>query len=221
MSLKKIKDYLAGAAVVGFDFETSPIEEYRSEERAALDAHKAAITGVSLSVSEDSGIYIPLRHRAGRNIQKPEAVMDYLRQAVFENATVIKVAHNLAFESMFLYALGVIVQPPCYDTIAAAQLTLKSSTAFRGLSDSGLKTLVPQLFHVELPDFETVTAGRFFDELDPQDQGNRPLCLRRQRLCPAAVSPFQRLVRSIPASAPPHCGADRVPDRRVLRPDAV
>ena len=149
LSLKKIKDYLAGAAVVGFDFETSPIEEYRSEERAALDAHKAAITGVSLSVSEDSGIYIPLRHRAGRNIQKPEAVMDYLRQAVFENATVIKVAHNLAFESMFLYALGVIVQPPCYDTIAAAQLTLKSSTTFRGLSDSGLKTLVPQLFHVE------------------------------------------------------------------------
>ena len=63
LSLKKIKDYLAGAAVVGFDFETSPIEEYRSEERAALDAHKAAITGVSLSVSEDSGIYIPLRHR--------------------------------------------------------------------------------------------------------------------------------------------------------------
>ena len=170
LSLKKIKDYLAGAAVVGFDFETSPIEEYRSEERAALDAHKAAITGVSLSVSEDSGIYIPLRHRAGRNIQKPEAVMDYLRQAVFENATVIKVAHNLAFESMFLYALGVIVQPPCYDTIAAAQLTLKSSTTFRGLSDSGLKTLVPQLFHVELPDFETVTAGRFFDELDPQDK---------------------------------------------------
>ena len=79
-------------------------------------------------------------------------------------------AHTLAFESMFLYALGVIVQPPCYDTIAAAQLTLKSSTTFRGLSDSGLKTLVPQLFHVELPDFETVTAGRFFDELDPQDK---------------------------------------------------
>ena len=170
LTLNKIKAYLAGAAVIGFDFETSPLEEYRSEERAALDAHKAAITGVSLSVSEGSGIYIPLRHRTGRNIPKPEAIMGYLRQAVFENPAVVKVAHNLAFESMFLYALGVIVQPPCYDTIAAAQLTLKSGTAFRSLSDSGLKTLVPQLFHVELPDFETVTAGRFFDELDPQDK---------------------------------------------------
>lgn len=127
--------------MVGFDFETSPIEEYRSEERAALDAHKAAITGVSLSVSEDSGIYIPLRHRAGRNIQRPEAVMDYLRQAVFENATVIKVAHNLAFESMFLYALGVIVQPPCYDTIAAAQLTLKTAPLSVACRTAALKPL--------------------------------------------------------------------------------
>ncbi|MCB6415005.1 bifunctional 3'-5' exonuclease/DNA polymerase [Faecalimonas umbilicata] len=169
ITLNKIKEYLAGAAVVAFDFETSPKEAYRTEERAALDAHKADITGVSFSVSEGSGIYVPLRHKTGRNVTKPEAVMEYLRQALFENATVIKVAHNLSFEAMFLYALGTIVQPPVYDTIAAAQLTLKSGTAFRGLSDSGLKTLVPQLFGVELPDFETVTAGRFFDELSPQD----------------------------------------------------
>lgn len=168
-TLNKIKEYLAGAAVVAFDFETSPKEAYRTEERAALDAHKADITGVSFSVSEGSGIYVPLRHKTGLNIQNPEPVLEYLRQALFENGTVIKVAHNLSFEAMFLYAQSVIIQPPVYDTIAAAQLTLKSNTAFRGLSDSGLKTLVPQLFGVELPDFLTVTDGRFFDELSPQD----------------------------------------------------
>lgn len=168
-TLDKIKEYLAGAAVVAFDFETSPKEAYRTEERAALDAHKADITGVSFSVSEGSAIYVPLRHKTGRNIRKPEAVMAYLRGTLFENAVVIKVAHNLSFEAMFLYALGMVVQAPVYDTIAAAQLTLKSNTAFRGLSDSGLKTLVPQLFGVEMPGFETVTAGRFFDELSPQD----------------------------------------------------
>lgn len=168
-TLKKIQEYLAGAGIVAFDFETAPLEAYRAEERAALDAHKAAITGMSLSVSEGSAIYVPLRHQAGRNAAKPEAVMEYLRGALFENASIIKVAHNLAFEAMFLYALGVVVQAPCYDTIAAAQMTLKSNTQFRGLSDSGLKTLVPRLFDVELPDFETVTAGRFFDELNPQD----------------------------------------------------
>lgn len=168
-TLNEIKEYLAGAAVVAFDFETSPAEKYRNEERAALDAHKAGITGVSLSVSEGSAIYVPMRHRGGGNVREPEAVMAFLREALFENGTVIKVAHNLSFEAMFLYALGIIVQPPVYDTIAAAQLTLKSNTAFRGLSDSGLKTLVPQLFGVELPDFMSVTGGRFFDELSPED----------------------------------------------------
>ena len=95
--------------------------------------------------------------------------MGYLQKALFENAAIMKVAHNLSFEAMFLYALGTVVQPPCYDTIAAAQLTLKNNTQFRGLADSGLKTLVPQLFDTELPDFSTVTGGRFFDELSPQD----------------------------------------------------
>lgn len=167
-TLKDIKAYLAGAALVAFDFETSPAKEYRDVERAALDAHKAEITGVSISVAEDSAIYIPLRHRTGKNAN-PSTVMRYLRGAVFENRQVIKIAHNLSFESAFLYALGVVVQPPCYDTIAAAQLTLKSHTEFRVLSDSGLKTLVPLLFGVGLPDFETVTEGRAFDELPAQD----------------------------------------------------
>ena len=167
-TLKDIKAYLAGASLVAFDFETSPTKEYRDVERAALDAHKAEITGVSLSVAEGSAIYIPLRHRTGKNAN-PATVMRHLCEAVFENRQVIKIAHNLAFESAFLYALGVVVQPPVYDTIAAAQLTLKSNTEFRVLSDSGLKTLVPLLFGVELPDFSEVTAGRTFDELDPQD----------------------------------------------------
>ena len=167
-TLTAIKKYLAGAGIVSFDFETSPLDEYRSEERAALDAHKSSITGMSFSVSEGSGIYVPLRHRSGKNA-KPEPVMFYLKTALFENSEVIKVAHNLSFEAMFLYALDTIIQPPIYDTIAAAQMTLKSNTEFRGLSDSGLKTLVPQLFGDELPGFETVTDGHAFDELDPQD----------------------------------------------------
>ena len=168
-TLDRTVGYLARASLVAFDFETSPLEEYRMEERAALDAHKSAITGVSFSVAEGSGIYVPLRHRCGANVRSPEAVMAYLREALFENGAVVKVAHNLSFEAMFLYARGVVVQPPVYDTIAAAQLTLKSNTAFRVLSDCGLKTLVPLLFGVELPDFSTVTGGRFFDELSPED----------------------------------------------------
>ena len=63
-TLDRIKGYLAGAAVVAFDFETSPMEAYRREEKAALDAHKSTVTGVSFSVSAGSGIYVPLRHKS-------------------------------------------------------------------------------------------------------------------------------------------------------------
>jgi DNA polymerase-1 len=49
--------------VVAFDFETSPIDEWRGEKNAALDPHKADITGVSLSIAPGTGIYIPLLHQ--------------------------------------------------------------------------------------------------------------------------------------------------------------
>ena len=156
-----------GASVVAFDFETSPKDEYRQEERAALDAHKAQITGVSFSVSEETAIYVPITHRVGVNLVDKGALFEYLKSEFFENPSIVKVAHNLAFEAMFLYALGIVVREPCYDTITAAQLTLKSKWEFRSLSDSGLKLLAASLFGAEMPDFHTVTNGRYFDELDP------------------------------------------------------
>ena len=164
-----IEKYLKNAKVVAFDFETSACDEYREDERAALDPHKSDITGISLSVKSGTGIYVPLRHRIGENAD-PIAVMAYLRERVFQNDTVVKIAHNMVFEAMFLYKGGIVLQEPCYDTLAAAQLTLKSDYEFRDLHDSGLKTLVPALFGVELPTFADVTQGHFFDELDPDDR---------------------------------------------------
>ena len=166
-NMKEISQYLGDAKVVAFDFETSPRDAYRSEEKAALDAHKSDIVGVSFSVSEGTAIYVPIRHRCGMCCN-PEEMMAFLA-AFAADTEIIKVAHNLSFEAMFLYAQGIILQPPCYDTIAAAQMTLKNNIQFRVLSDSGLKTLVPSLFDADLPDFNTVTAGRHFDELNPQD----------------------------------------------------
>lgn len=167
-NLQEIEKYLRGAGVVAFDFETAPLPAYRDDNKAALDAHRSHIVGVSLSVAEGSAVYVPLRHLRGPNAD-PEQVIPYLRGALWMNRAVVKIAHNLSFEAMFLYALGVVVQPPCYDTIAAAQMTLKTTFEFRALSDSGLKKLVPELLGDELPTFEDVTEGRFFDELASDD----------------------------------------------------
>ena len=165
----ELRRYISGASLVAFDFETAPDEQYRGDEKAALDAHKSHIVGISFSVAESSGVYCPIAHKTGCNAKDPPELWNWLAQ-VFTNRLIIKIAHNLAFESMFLYARGIVLQEPCYDTIAAAQLTLKSKWEFRNLSDSGLKTLVPELLNTELPTFAEVTSGRFFDELDPCDE---------------------------------------------------
>jgi DNA polymerase-1 len=167
--LSEIKEYLKNTVLFAFDFETSPRDKWRNDKSAALDAHKADITGISFSVSEGTAIYVPLKHRSGQNAENQKAIWEYLKP-LFESKDVIKVAHNLAFESMFLYARGIVLQKPCYDTIAASQLTLKSKWEFRSLADSGLKTLAPALCKAEMIEFSTVTDGRFFDELNPQDE---------------------------------------------------
>ena len=70
-TLKEIQEYLGASNLVAFDFETAPLDEYRHDDKAALDAHKAVIVGVSLSVSEGTGVYVPLRHRTGGNADSP------------------------------------------------------------------------------------------------------------------------------------------------------
>ena len=167
-SVADIDAYIGNAGIVSFDFETAATDQYRQEEWSALDAHKSYIVGISVSVEAGTGRYIPLRHRVGQNADV-DAVMAYLNTRLFQSDRVIKIAHNLAFEAMFLYKYGIVLQEPVYDTIAAAQLTLKGDYQFRELTDCGLKTLVPYLYGVELPTFEEVTEGKFFDELDPDD----------------------------------------------------
>lgn len=167
-SVADIDAYIGDAQLIAFDFETSAADEYRKEEFAALDAHKSDITGISLSTAAGTARYVPLRHRIGSNADV-DAVMCYLTGRVFHNHSIVKIAHNLSFEAMFLYKHGIVMQEPVYDTIAAAQLTLKDDNTFRDLHDSGLKTLVPYLYGVELPTFESVVQGRYFDELDPDD----------------------------------------------------
>lgn len=168
VTMDEVRAYLADSKIVAFDFETAPDDPFRTEPKAALDPHKAHIVGVSFSVSEGSAIYVPVAHKTGTNIASADALWQWMKEHLFENKCIVKVAHNLSFEAMFLYAMGTVVKAPCYDTIAAAQLTLKSRWEFRTLHDSGLKYLSTTLFGADMPSFEAVTAGRHFDEMDPQ-----------------------------------------------------
>jgi DNA polymerase I len=165
--ISEILTYLKDAKEVALDFETAPLDNYRNTEFAALDPHRADIVGISLSVSPGSSRYIPLKHKMGINNDFNE-VINLLKEELFLSENIIKIAHNLSFEAMYLYKHGIVLKAPVYDTIAAAQLTLKGDKEFRKLSDSGLKTLVPEFLKVDLPKFSEVTEGKHFDELSPQ-----------------------------------------------------
>ena len=163
-----IRDYIGGSSIVAFDFETAPDEPYREEDKAALDPARAHIVGCSFSAKEGTGIYVPIAHRVGTNIDK-DAFFAFLT-AFLMNTTTIKIAHNIAFESSMAYARGIVIQAPVYDTICASQMSLKSIYEFRKLNESGLKRLAEKLFGEPLPSFSSVTDGKHFDELDAQDE---------------------------------------------------
>ena len=163
-----IKDYIGDSRIVAFDFETAPNDPYREEEKAALDPAKAHIVGCSFSVKEGTGVYVPVSHRVGTNIDR-DAFFAFLT-AFLMDKTVIKIAHNIAFESSMAYARGIVIQAPVYDTICASQMSLKSIYEFRKLNESGLKRLAEELFGEPLPSFSSVTDGKHFDELDAQDE---------------------------------------------------
>lgn len=166
-TVEGIRAYIEGSKVVAFDYETAPNEAYLNEDRAPLDPAKSHIVGCSFSVKPHTGIYVPVAHKLGQNIDR-SAFMDFLR-GFLTNTAIVKVAHNIAFESAISYHQGIVIMPPVYDTMVSAQMTLKSNTELRKLSDSGLKKLVGELCHETLPTFTDVTNGRHFDELDAQD----------------------------------------------------
>ena len=167
-TVQGIRDYLGDAEIIAFDFETAPDEPYRAEEKSALDPARAHIVGCSFSAPERTGIYVPVAHKIGANIDRTAFFLflaDFLT-----NPHITKVAHNIAFESSVAYAKGIVIRPPVYDTIAAAQMTLGSAYEFRKLNESGLKHLAGELLGESLPTFAETTGGRHFDELPAQDK---------------------------------------------------
>ena len=58
--LTEIMALLRGKSPVAFDFETAPTDEWRSDPRAALDAHKSVIVGCSFATDDGNVFYVPM-----------------------------------------------------------------------------------------------------------------------------------------------------------------
>ncbi len=165
LNSQKIKEYIGTHKLLALDIETSPFEKYKNDDKASLDAHKSSVTGISFSVEKGTGIYVPFNHKVGRNADFV-GTFEWIKSNVLMNENLTVVIHNAAFETMFFYALGFIPKCKVYDTLSAAQMTLKTHTEFRKLSDCGLKKLVPELLKIELPTFNEVVSQAKSTEIE-------------------------------------------------------
>lgn len=167
MDIAELKAYIGDAKIVAFDYETAPDEAFRDDAKASLDPFRSHIVECSYSVAEGTAVAVSLKHLTGSNMDY-DVWLAFHRELLMDIRR-IKVCHNIAFESMVSYHLGIVIQAPVYDTMCAAQMTQNGEYSFRKLSESGLKTLSASLLGVKRKTFSETTDGKHFDELDPQD----------------------------------------------------
>ena len=124
-------------------------------ESDSLNAISAGIVGMSLSVREGEGYYIPIAHRqAGERNARMEDVKAAL-STVLGDPSVLKIAHNAKFDWEILRRHGLGPSNPDFDTMIAEWVV---NPASRGLS---LKNLAWTRLGVEMtPITELIGSGK-------------------------------------------------------------
>lgn len=133
--LSALEKTLSQARVIAFDTETTSTEEMR-----------ASIVGISLSVEEGEGYYIPVGHLAGKNLSIEETVSAL--KGPMTDPRIPKVAHNAKYDYIMLYRYGLIVSPITFDTMIAEFLVDPSSRSL-GLKNMAFTRLGEEMTHIE------------------------------------------------------------------------
>jgi DNA polymerase-1 len=120
--LDELVGRLAAAKEISFDTETTSTDQMRAE-----------LVGIALAVEPEKGYYIPVGHKAGRQLSLKE-VLDGLRGPLTDPG-IPKVGHNLKYDFVLLWRNGLRVEPLSFDSMIAEWLT---NPASRNL---GLKNL--------------------------------------------------------------------------------
>ncbi len=134
-ALQKLVKTLMSAGVIAFDTETT-----------STDPMRADLVGISLAVQEDTGYYLPVGHRTGRQLPV-KTVVDALRVPLTDER-IAKAGHNLKYDATVLARNGLRVVPLSFDTMIAEWLINPSS---RNL---GLKNLAWTRLGVEMTRIE-------------------------------------------------------------------
>ena len=121
--------------IISFDTETTSTEEM-----------KADIVGISLSVKEGEGYYIPIGHLAGNNLPLKQ-VLAALQEPMM-NPKIGKVAHNAKYDYIVLAKFGLKVSPLTFDTMLA-EFIIDPSSRHLGLKNLAFVKLGEEMTHIE------------------------------------------------------------------------
>jgi DNA polymerase-1 len=144
--LNKAKD-------ISFDTETTSTDEMQAD-----------LVGISLSVREGKGYYIPIGHKTGQNLSV-EQVISGLREPM-TNPEIGKVAHNAKYDYIMLARYGLKVTPLTFDTMIA-EFVIDPSSRYLGLKNLAEVRLGEEMTHIE----ELIGKGKnqlSMDEVDIQ-----------------------------------------------------
>jgi DNA polymerase-1 len=133
--LKNLAKELSKAKVIAFDTETTDTEEMKAE-----------LVGISLSIKEGQGYYIPIGHSSGNNLQI-KTVIDALTPSM-ANFKIGKVAHNAKYDYILLKRYGLDISPLTFDTMLA-EFIVDPSSKNLGLKNLANFRLGEEMTHIE------------------------------------------------------------------------
>jgi DNA polymerase-1 len=133
--LEALVNALNKAEVISFDTETTSTDEMQAE-----------LVGISLSVKEGTGYYIPIAHNNGQNLSVDEAI-SALREPM-TNPKIGKVAHNAKYDYIMLARYGLKVTPLTFDTMIA-EFVIDPGSRNLGLKGLAFVRLGEQMTEIE------------------------------------------------------------------------
>jgi len=133
--LEALAAKLSKANVISFDTETTSTDEMQAD-----------LVGISLSVKEGTGYYIPIGHKNGQNLPV-EQVIAALRKPLTD-PSIGKVAHNAKYDYIVMARYGLKVMPLTFDTMIAEFVTDPGSRNL-GLKGLAFVRLGEQMTEIE------------------------------------------------------------------------
>ncbi len=137
-SLAKMASALNAALKIGLDTETT-----------GTDAMTARLVGISFSVTDNVGYYVPVGHNEARD-QLPLERLQQVLNPILSNEAILKVGHNIKYDLIILMNHGFEVRGEFFDTMIAGWLL---DPASNGL---GLKTMARTLLGSEMTEIEAL-----------------------------------------------------------------